>query len=732
MLSGLQEILQQMATDGISPKELIPDEKLHRFPASHDDKKNSGWYRCYRNQTKHGVDFFVCVYGDHHEAVTYKAQSNVKLDKHDKARVNEQIAAAKRAHDAEIKKLREDAARTAKAAWEKFSPAFGRSLYLEKKKLTQLFGARIDGFDVVVPMRDIDGEIRNIERISNEGRDKKGLFGGKRSGLFHLIGDAGTVIYVCEGFATAASVHMATGQAAACAFNAGNLVDVSTALARKYPEKRIVVCGDNDRFTKNTKGEPWNPGREKAEEAANAAGGKWVLPEFQDESDGTDFNDLYIHEGLEAVAEQIEAVKPDELVETFSRDYVIHTPYPDENPKTFAKKGTLANVVELLRRLRIRVRYNVISKEEEVLIPGVSFTLDNQANASLAYIIDWCERVGISSGNLIGYLTAIADLNPYNPIATWIESSPWDGESRLKEFFDTVRCAGDNSFKEKLILKWLVSAVASLYEKNGISAHGVLVFQGKQYLGKTMWFKRLVPQTGPFEFLSTGQSLRPDDKDSVARVIGKWIVELGELDSTFRKSDISQLKAFITNDKDIIRRPYARRESCYPRRTVFFGSVNDCDFLKDQTGNRRFWTIECTELDYLHEIDMQQLWAEVRVLYLAGESWLLSNEEVVTLNSHNEQFEETSSIEERIRESFLWDWKRTQRMSASVVCQRLGITHPSNHDCKQVGAALRKITGHAPRKSNGLLVFELPPHKEDPAILKQGGLHVVPNETDTP
>ena len=135
-------------------------------------------------------------------------------------------------------------------------------------------------------------------------------------------------------------------------------------------------------------------------------------------------------------------------------------------------------------------------------------------------------------------------------------------------------------------------------------------------------------------------------------MISKWIVELGELDATFKQSDISQLKAFITQDSDTIRRPYARKESTYARRTVLFGSVNPKDYLKDPTGNRRFWTVRCTDIDYDYRVDMQQVWAEFKALFDKGETWYLNQDEIVALNAHNEDFSTVDPVEERIRHLF--------------------------------------------------------------------------------
>jgi putative DNA primase/helicase len=132
------------------------------------------------------------------------------------------------------------------------------------------------------------------------------------------------------------------------------------------------------------------------------------------------------------------------------------------------------------------------------------------------------------------------------------------------------------------------------HEKKGLSGAGVLTFVGEQGVGKTRAFKDLTADLP--EIFHEGATLDPSNKDSVISSISHWIVELGELDSTFKKSEISQLKAFLTRDTDVVRRPYAKRDSTYPRRTVFAGTVNEYQFLHDTTGNRRFWPIEITQV----------------------------------------------------------------------------------------------------------------------------------------
>lgn len=168
----------------------------------------------------------------------------------------------------------------------------------------------------LVPVRNVAGELVNLQRITptkptaeeeRRGvREKRFLPGGRKSGCWHLIGDAmgAPVLVFAEGYSTGASVHEATGRPVVVAFDAGNLRPVAEAVATLYPAARLLFAGDDDRETEARTGT--NPGRIKATAAARALGGLAVFPEGLPEAAGSDFNDLDAHAGADAVRAVVE------------------------------------------------------------------------------------------------------------------------------------------------------------------------------------------------------------------------------------------------------------------------------------------------------------------------------------------------------------------------------------------------------------------------------------------
>lgn len=273
------------------PDDIHGDGKLHRFSTNGKPRDDSGWYVLHLDGLPAGV--FGCWREGFSQ--TWCGKSDDTLTQAEREAHRQRIEAMRQQRDADTEQRHDAAATAAAQRWKAASPATQHP-YLTRKGV-QAHGVKADGQTLLIPMRDTAGKLRSLQSIDPEG-EKRFHPGGRVTGCFHGIGKPDGVLIVVEGFATGASVHEATGHAVAVAFNAGNLLAVTTDLHRKYPAMRLIVAADDDHLT------PGNPGLTKATEAARAVGGLLAVPEFFGWERGdkhTDFNDLHQLAGLGAV-----------------------------------------------------------------------------------------------------------------------------------------------------------------------------------------------------------------------------------------------------------------------------------------------------------------------------------------------------------------------------------------------------------------------------------------------
>jgi putative DNA primase/helicase len=230
------------------------------------------------------------------------------------------IEQARKERKAQEEKRQKEAREAARLIWADSYPVGSKSdhPYLERKcvnpygaRLIHADNARCDaqnlpdalsGLLLAIPGRDASGVLHSLQFVTETG-DKRFLPGGRKQGCYHAIGQPSGVILVAEGYATAASLHEATGYAVACSFDAGNLRPVALSLREKFPDICIVLCADDDHRTDG------NPGLTAARKAAAAVGGVVAVPDFGEArpEGATDFNDLHQSRGLEAVKHCIDA-----------------------------------------------------------------------------------------------------------------------------------------------------------------------------------------------------------------------------------------------------------------------------------------------------------------------------------------------------------------------------------------------------------------------------------------
>lgn len=239
--------------------------------------------------------------------------------------------------------------------------------------------------------------------------------------------------------------------------------------------------------------------------------------------------------------------------------------------------------------------------------------------------------------------------NAFHPIKLYLESLTWDGVPRIDSFLVDYMGAEDNEYTREAFRKMLLAAVTRIYEP-GRKFDTALVFYSEQGVGKSTLIQRL--SKGWFNDSLTNLS----GKESYEAIQFAWLVELAEL-SALRKSDVEAVKNFISKREDTYRGAYARRVKTHKRQCVFFGSTNDDEFLKDATGNRRFFPVEVkrtrkTRLIFEPEFDaiVDQLWAEAMEGYVLGEALTLSDEAEAIAGGTREEFTERTPIQGLIEE----------------------------------------------------------------------------------
>ena len=325
---------------------------------------------------------------------------------------------------------------------------------------------------------------------------------------------------------------------------------------------------------------------------------------------------------------------------------------------------------------------------------------------------------------IMNYITQYATRHRFNPVLNAIQAVKWDGVDRINQIYDIFKIPVDTeegTYSRIFIQKWLMQCVCGLFNdiENPFSLDIILVFQGKQGIGKTRFFEKLALKSAYF---GEGICLDPRDKDSVIQATSKWISELGELGSTMKK-DMDSVKAFLTKSTDEYRTPYGKASLHYPRVTSYIGTVNDTEFLIDQTGNRRFAVIPLA-LDLVIDYETQikpfnalQLWSQVYELVKDKDKascFRLTESEKAHLEKRNSAFVKPMKGECEVLDIL----EEQQTPEQGYICTFKEMTvlefiqrHNLRYDANVIGKVLKKY-GYEPNRKriNGTVarVIKLP------------------------
>lgn len=253
----------------------------------------------------------------------------------------------------------------------------------------------------------------------------------------------------------------------------------------------------------------------------------------------------------------------------------------------------------------------------------------------------------LSSDTLAKAVLLAADAHRYHEVRDYLRGLVWDGEPRVATWLFTYLGAEPTDYCKAVATKWMVGAVARAM-RAGCKMDNVLILEGDQGLGKSTALKVL------FQPWFTDAAFELGSTDGYQIMRGMWCVELAELDG-FNRAEASRSKAFFTRTEDRYRNPYGRKPVTIPRNCVFSGTVNHDTYLKDDTGNRRYWPVRVREkaqaviqLDDLAR-DRDQLWAEALQLYEGGTEWWVRASEFARYEQEQDKRFIGDAFESRIK-----------------------------------------------------------------------------------
>ncbi len=358
-------------------------------------------------------------------------------------------------------------------------------------------------------------------------------------------------------------------------------------------------------------------------------------------------------------------------------------------------KILIDDIEKFMIQLGISIRFNVISGKPEISGMPSIFSNEHSGITLPIFLMDQAKQKinrKVTRADIDDALIVIMDKNRYNPVKDMILSVQHDGLDRIN-VIEKILGVENNPFSCKYIEKWLHQTVAMAFndELNPYGADGVLVLQGSQGAGKTLFFSKLATMENLF---AEGVSIDLNNKDSIIQATGTWIAELGELDSTLKREQ-SQLKAFLTDRVDTYRLPYAKSAIRRPRRTSFCATVNPLEFLNDETGSRRFWVVpvEVIDTDALLNLKsdwLQQLWRQVYDNHFLKDpqGFRLSRDERSELQIRNSAFEKPIPAETELLDKLNFDSTNWCYYTSSEVVQNLNLPYSAS----QVGKALTKLS----------------------------------------
>ena len=294
----------------------------------------------------------------------------------------------------------------------------------------------------------------------------------------------------------------------------------------------------------------------------------------------------------------------------------------------------------------------------------------------------------------------------FNPFEDYFFNLPTYDEKTdyITELANTITTTKQELWQQ-CFKKWLVAMVGCVLDDKVIN-HTVIVFSGKQGLGKTTWVEKLVPRPLK-EYLFSG-TINPNNKDTLVQLAECMLINLDELEN-LNRSEIGSLKEIITKTQIRMRKAYGHNNETMPRRASFAGSVNTAQFLNDSTGSRRFLCFELEGIQYQHNVDINLAFSQALFLFKSGFRYWFDQEEIKSITENNEQYQLHSPEEELLLTWFepIEREKAIVFLNASQIAAKLSERTKLNltdATINKLGKALKKHN-FIRLKKNGMAVY---------------------------
>ena len=332
-------------------------------------------------------------------------------------------------------------------------------------------------------------------------------------------------------------------------------------------------------------------------------------------------DDLIVNQGIKAFETVMDNLIPfKEWLKTLEQQF--------KNNQGLIRLDTRKLIEYIRTTYRDRLKLNLLNQRVE---------LDGEQILTETAYLSLAEYDGIdcSKNKAADAFERIAEENAYHPVINYLDTvarqiAPIDIDNLSVRYFGTK-----NPLYDTFLKKTLIAAVARVYEP-GCKHDTTLVLQGEQGAGKSSFFDVL---GGEWFDDSMGDGRAKDDLIVLHK---SWLQEWGEIERVFSKRQAGELKAFLARRTDTFRPPYGRTALEFPRHSIIVGSVNDCQFLVDSTGNRRYWVVPI-EIPKINLARLKQerdgIWAAAVNAYRHGEQWWLNNEEENKSAENNSQYQ---------------------------------------------------------------------------------------------